>query len=377
MTPVIRASSLDRILACPGSMTLCARVAPRDGTEAIDGTAIHWISHTRMVTELAAVGNPGPTPEIPKSVAFSQWIVDYYVRTVRELVPSDWSLEVEAALAYELGRFTLSGHIDCVAMNADATEAIGFDLKTGYDPVDIAEENWQVLGYAVLLLQAYPSLTKITFHIVQPRNDEDEGFPRVSSVVIDGAVLANATATLTARVNHALDNCMEVETSMKACKWCSAALICPAQIKLREEMKATITPEYLESLQATPDDAKIAEIVVMGRTVARPIEDAEKLLKERIRLNGEAAGIRIKVEGGSYSYPDPVAFYNATRARIPEDAKYAATVKPSMTALKEVLAEVTGLPKTSKKGESVASIIDSEFKPLAVQGTRERLVFPT
>lgn len=370
----VRASSLDRILACPGSMTLCARVTPRGGDEALEGTFLHHVAHSQMIATLGAVGDPGPTPEPHPAYAFSNWIAEFYLRTVRETVPPNWSLEVESALAYEMGRFTLSGHIDCVALSPDGTEAIGFDLKTGYDPVDIAEENWQVLGYAVLLTQAYPSLRKITFYIVQPRNDEDEGYQRVSSVTIDGAVLANATASLTARVNTALDNAMEVETSMKACKWCSAAMICPAQIKLREEMKATLTPEYLETLRATPDDKALTEWVIAGRTINRPFDDATELLKERVKAVG-VPGVSLKPKPGRYNVLDPLAFYVAARYRLPDDAAYARTVTPSMTKLKEELAAATGLPKTSKAGQSVASVFDAEFRPLCEQTISEQLVF--
>ena len=92
-----------------------------------------------------------------------------------EVTPDGWSLEVEVPLAYEFqfekpvpyrhrrwvdgapvirsrlaGGFVLSGHIDSCSINPDATEAIGWDLKTGYDPVDPADQNWQILGYAVL-----------------------------------------------------------------------------------------------------------------------------------------------------------------------------------------------------------------------------------
>lgn len=375
----LRASSLDRILACPGSMTLCARVAPRGGDEATEGTALHWLAHAQMVKDMAAAGDPGPTPPIPKAVAFSSWIVDYYVRTVRETVPPDWSLEVEAAMAYDLGGFTLSGHIDSIAMSPDATEAIGFDLKTGYDPVDIAEENWQVLSYAVLLLRAYPTLRKITFFIVQPRNDEDAGLQRVSSVIIEGDVLANAERVLVGRINDALGRAHEVETSLKACKWCAAALVCPAQIKLRELMKATLTEEFLATLRQTPDDAALAEWVMSGRMVNRPIEDATELLKERVRAAGtlalEGVSVTIKSKPGRYTFPDPVAFYRATRQRLPDDTAYAETVTPSVTKLKEKLAEATGLPKTSKKGESVESLFAQEFRPLCEQSTSEQLVF--
>lgn len=383
MMPTLRCSELDRVLSCPGSLTLSRIVAPRQGDEGSEGTALHYIAHQQMIEKLGAVGTLGPTPEIPASVSFSAWVSDYYFRFVQDTlqtVPADWSLEVECALAYAWDQFILSGHIDAIAISPDATEAIGFDLKTGRDPVDIAEQNEQVLGYAVLLLRAYPTLRKITFWIVQPNNDEDEGFQRCSHVIIEGDILAAASASLESRINKALANGMEVETGLRACKWCSAATVCPAQIQLREQMKATLTPEMLENLKAAPDDAVLGDWVISGRVINRAMEDAETLLKERVNANGSLiAGngtmVTIKRQGGSYSFPNPGAFYAATRELIPDDDAYAATVKPSVVKTKDALAKSLGIPKTSSKGRSAASEFEDKLRPLCEQGTKEILVF--
>ncbi len=407
MTPAIRCRELDRILACPGSMTLNAIVAHRQGDEGTEGTCLHHLAHSRMVSELGATGDPGPTPVIPASLPFSVWLADYYYNFVYENTPGDWALEVECALAYDFDvrerdveetylddegemrrrivrkvapAFVLSGHIDAVAISPDATEAIGFDLKTGYDPVDVAEQNYQVLGYAVLLTRAYPTLRKITFHIVQPRNDEDEGFQRVSSVTIEGGRLASAPTSLENQINAALSNSMQVSTSPKACKWCSAAIQCPAQIQLREQMKATLTPQALEQIKADPDDATLGDWIVSGRVLNRALEDANTLADERIAANGQLiAGdgtqITVKEQAGSYTFPDPGAFYQATREIITDDAAYAATVKPSVTKLKDAIADAMRIPKTSKKGASAASVFDDKFRPLVVQGVRKIKVF--
>lgn len=405
MIPTFRCSELDRVIYCNGSMTLVPLVDPRSGSEGEEGTALHWLSHARMKTELSAAGDIGPRPPMPKSVAFSSWVGDFYFRHVQETAPADWSLECEVPLAYTFpllspteitvvewidGRpvvtqrmadaFNLSGHIDCLALNADATEAIGFDLKTGYDPVDAADCNWQILGYMVLLLMAYPDLKKITFWIVQPRNDEDEGFERCSSITMEGGRLANATATLQKALNVAIANSMEVKTGVKSCKWCPASLQCPAAIELRELMKATLTPELLASIKATPDDAALGEWVMAAQSLDKPMEDAKRLLKDRIKLNGSATAadgtvITIKTQGGSYSFPDPVAFYRETRKLLQSDEVYAATVKPSVSRTIDALAEVLDLPKTSKNGPSARSTFDGALRPLCEQGTKEILVF--
>lgn len=380
MKPTWRCSSLDRNLACHGAQTLEDRIAPRQGDDGLEGTALHWLAHSRMQLELGAVGELGPTPEIPKSVGFSAWIAGYYFDFVSQTVPRDWSLEVEAALAYEFPRFILSGHIDSLGMNADATEAIFFDLKTGYDPVDPAEENWQCLGYGVLLLQAYPTLRKITAYIVQPRNDEDEGYQRISPpMVLEGERLQAAAAHLESEINAALDDWRTLDDGTRQCKWCRCALQCPATINRRETMKHTLTDAELERIKQVPDDATLAAWVISGRILNRPLEDATEMAKERIAANGSLSDgmttITAKTGPGAYKYPDPVAFFGALRRRLPEDSQLAKAVKFSMTAARDTIAEVTGLPKTSKRGESAQSVVDMELKPLAEQGTRTVLQF--
>jgi hypothetical protein len=381
-TPTFRCSELDRVLSCPGSASLVPLVRPRAGQEGDEGTAIHWIAHTQLRDKHGASGDPGPTPAMPKSLPFSVWIGDYYVRHVVETVPPQWSMEVEAGLAYEWPAFSLSGHIDCVAISPDATEAIGFDLKTGYDPVDVAEMNEQCLGYSCLLLRAYPTLRKITFWIVQPRNDEDEGFQRTSSVTLDGDVLAAAPASLEARINYALANSNELSTGLKQCKWCSAAPQCPAILKLLDEMKHTLTPAELAAIEYTPNDAKLANWIIATRTLNRPMEDADDMGTARLEAQGflqatDGTLITLKEEAGGYSFPDPIGFYRATRAIITDDAKYAETVKPSVTKTIEAIAAIRDIPKTAKKGPSAKAVFEETLKPLCVQGTRKKKVFAT
>ena len=333
-----------------------------------------------MQLELGAVGDIGPAPQIPKSVAFSSWIAGYYFDFVAQTVTRDWSLEVEAALAYEFDRFILSGHIDSLGMNAEGTEAVFFDLKTSYDPVDPADSNWQVLGYAVLLLKAYPDLRKLTAYIVQPRNDEDDGFARISEpMVLEGDRLANAPASLEAEINAALDDWRTLDDGPRQCKWCRCALQCPATINRRESMKHTLTDAELERIKQTPDDATLAAWVIAKRVLGRPFDDATDMAKERIAANGSLTDgtttITAKVTGGSYSYPDPLAFLRALRRRLPDEAQLAKAIKFSMSGARDVIAEVTGLPKTSKRGESAQAVVDAELKPLAVQGEKTVLMF--
>lgn len=372
-----RCSSLDRALACPGSTVLCDIVAPRDGTEGDEGTELHARSAHRLVTEYGATAAEGALDKPKDGPLFSDWIASYYVRHIAETVPQDWSMEVEAALAYEWGDVTLSGHIDCVAINPDATEAIGFDLKTGYDPVDEADSNWQMLGYIVLLFRAYPTLRKVTFYIVQPRNDEDEGFKRVSSVTVEN--LQGATDLLVSKLREAVANSDTIETGRVQCKWCAAAIQCPAAIAERELMKMKLTPEAVAQMKREPDDKTLADWVIASRTISRPLDDAEKIAKERIEANGQIVAndgtvITQKEENGAYKVLNPLGMWSTVAELLPEKRR-AVCASWSMTRIKDQIAEELNVPKSGKAPITAESVFDAKIRVHVEQGKRRKFVF--
>lgn len=347
------------------------------------GTFLHWLAHSKLKNEQDAIGEIGTAPPVPAAISFNAWIADYYVRFISETVPPGWSLECEVALAYEFadGRFNLSGHIDDCAMSPDGTEAIIFDLKTGRDPVDPADSNNQILGYCALLLKAYPSLTSIRSYIVQPLVDEDEGYQRISGpAVLDGAVLANAIPYLEREILKALANADEVNSGVKQCKWCRCAPQCPAILATRELMKMKLTADAVKGIKKTPDDAVLADWVVATKILSRPMDDAEKLAKVRIAEAGsitstEGVVITAQTGPGSYKWPRPAETLAALRRHLPSDDKLALALSFSVSKARDAIAEAKGIPKESRLGESGQSIVDSEIKPLAEQGTRVTLQF--
>lgn len=401
MKPVFRCSSLDRDMNCNGAITLVPLVDPREGDEGAEGTCLHHSGHSRIIKELGGTGAIGPVP--PGTIGFSRWIADYYFNHVRDTVPPEWSLECEAALSYEFflkepryihvvewvdgapvmrrelaDGFVLSGHIDCVALSPDATEAIGWDLKTGYDPVDVAESNWQILGYCVLLRRAYPSLKRVTFYIVQPRNNEDEGDQRVSSVTIEN--LDAAVASLAARIEAALANSMEVNSGHTQCRWCPVGCQCLALQADLEIMKITLTPEAVALIRRTPDPETLAEWVIGTRTLTQPTKDATELLHKVLDASAvvtSRSGVTVtrQIQKGSYDVPDRAKFHAALKAVLPSEESFVKTHDPSMTKIKEEIALVMNVPKTSKAGISAEGIFDAQIRPHVTQGERRLLKF--
>lgn len=378
MKPIIRSSSLDRVLSCPGSLTLVPMVAHRKGDEGDEGTDLHAKTAFRLVRDLRATGPESLIGYTYKPGGIADWISDFCYNAVKENTPSDWSLECEAELSQEFDRFTLTGHPDVVALNPDVTEFKIDDFKTGYAPVDIAEMNWQLLAYAVLLKAAYPTLLRGKVRIIQPRNDEDEGFPRISEATIDD--IGAATAGLEARINAAIDNAMTVNSGQSQCRWCPVGCQCPALQLDQQIMKLQLTPEALAAIKSEPNDALLGDWVITARTLARPTEDATAMLHERLdKVPALVAGcgtqITRKIQRGSWSWPDPLKTYQAVKALLPSEASQAKAFRPSTMMIKDQIAETYGCPKTGKAPTTAEGLFTAHIAPTGEQGTRNLLVF--
>ncbi len=381
----LRASELDRVLTCNGSLSLVPLVAPRESDEGYEGTAIHDAIARRLIRDFGAVPPEDglPAPDVPPGYTIPKnatWIVDWCIRHVQERVPADWTLMVELGLAYEFTRWTGSGHFDFFAISPCETKAIGGDYKSGRDPVDPADHNEQVGLYLALAKRAWPQLAHIEFDIVQPRVSEEDGFERISTVVIEGERLERLVATLDARVCAALDNAMELNSGRKQCKWCPAKLQCDATIAEREFMKVTLTPESLAAVKRVPDDQQVADWVAASKTLAKAMDEATEIAKARIKEKGfiamsDGTQITAKEEGGAYKVPDPRAFLSAVRTLLPTDDDLAQVVTFSQTRIKDRIAEVMNVPKTGKAAVTAESVHAAHLRPLVEQGVRVKLVF--
>lgn len=417
----IRASHADTAFSCNGSLLAIPRVPERtDIADSIEGSLLHYLIAKRLVLEMGAVEPEGglEPPVLPKGyklAAFSAWIVDWAVGVVRESVPTDWSLSVEVPLAYRYDlprpvwvpvseiigpipadhevkegmvciRYAiLSGHMDWFAQSPDGRETVKGDWKTGQVGAEPAECNWQVAAYEGLCKLAWEDTENSKFLLAQPRIDEEaSGIPRISTTTMSGAQLIEMNSVLAEQVCKALENRYETNSGQKQCKYCPVAAarpwLCPSLRAEEAFMKATLTPTLLEELRAAPNDALLGDFVISGRTLTGPVEKATDLLRERIDAQGyldAGCGTRITQTSrpGAYKVPDPVAFFGKLRTILPQDEQIAKVVSPSMTRIKDEIAEVRGLPKTSKRGESGASVFDAELRPLVEQGESKVLIF--
>lgn len=375
--PVIRCSSLSRLLKCHGSRTIIDRVNPREGGESWEGSMIHWLVAKDLIDYLGAVGTIPAWPEgvsplyqLPRQ---SRWLVDRFVVHAKECVPDDWSLQVEFELRWEFERFILVGHHDLLAISADSKRSHGADWKAVYNAVPEAKNNDQVLGYLVLAHLNYGT-DESSFDIEQPRVRPEDGEPH-SSVTLDRAQLQAAVRYLEDAVNAALDDPMVTDSGPSQCGWCSATLQCPS-IKLEiEKMKATLTPELLAALRAEPNDALLAEIVVASKILSRPFEDAGEMIRERLAATGrinapDGTSITMELRKGKWSVNDgqELDLYNKVHELLPP-AAIAEAVTFSTEALRTSIAIVRGIPQDGKAPVTAKKVFLEEIAtPFLTQG---------
>ena len=408
--PVIRCSSLDQLLSCPGSRLLNAKLGDIDTDDRAswEGQWCHYQAARRFIEKHGAMppNDPRfspdgtvidiglPAPRIPKDYHpgnFAEWIVDYYHRAVMEETPGDWAMEVECEMLYEFPNFWLSGHCDENAVAPDMSALNFDDLKSGNNLVDAAECNWQVIGYAGLFKTAYPKLRRIRGRIVQPRATEPEA-KRITAVIIDergtwndaGECVSEATIEtflplLVARIDEAIRNPMVLDTGIKQCRWCVAGdcLACPALEALKKEMKLELTQAALDAATANPDPDKLARWGVAKKILEPKLKKAWELLKAHAEKNGEftsADGVKVALKDwkGERSFTDKGETWEAlVNDLAPERALSCMDI--SVPAVEKAYAAELSLPLESKKGDSGEKQVQNRFAGKITQKTGKQL----
>ncbi|MCW5548612.1 MAG: DUF2800 domain-containing protein [Opitutaceae bacterium] len=384
MKPVIRCSSLDRLLSCPGSFTLEALESDRldifagpSGNEMTwRGNWCHHQAALRLVKQHGAIPPPNglPPPVLPKLWQPSPWderTVSWYLSHLLTKIPDDHAIYVERHATLEFERFILSGHIDEYDINPEGTVFNLNDLKTGVSIVDIADENWQLLGYIVLLKSLHPRLKSGTARIFQPMADD----PITEGEVHD---IDAVVGYLEEKINTALDNLHTLQTGYKQCRLCPAALYCPAIKEEIAAMKLTLTPETIASIKTDLPTPELAKLATAARTLKGPIDKIMESFKERVTAEGsvtleDGTVAQIVDTPGDRVIANTQVAFEFAKNKVGEDAAWRST-KISLTKLEDELVE-TGMKRTSKKSESAQSWIRDNLGHLITRPTQKTLRF--
>lgn len=376
--PVIRCSSLGRILGCHGSLTLVPMIAPRDGGESWEGSMLHWLVAKDLVDLLGAEA-PDGLPAWPKGVPVtyqlprqSEWLRNTWLVHAKESIPDDWALQVENELRWEFDRFILVGHHDVLGLDGRLKRSHGIDWKSVYNAVPPAAQNNQVLGYLALEHLNYDT-NESSFDVSQPRIGHEEG-EKLSTVKLDRAGLERSVSFLNDEVNRALDNAMETNSGPSQCAWCPVGIQCPSIQKEIEYMKATLTPELLAAIRAQPNDQLLADVVVSARILRKPIEGAEELIRERLaevgRLNASSGPtLTMEIRRGKFSVREgsEEKVLDKMLELLPK-SDLSHVVSYSTDEFKHRLAKIRNIPQGGKQPVTAEKIFNEQIAPEMVQG---------
>lgn len=280
------ASSAERWMSCPGSVSLSEGIPDTTSVHAHEGTCAHYLGETCLTNEVHPNKYLGKTLLLPKGDR-SKGMPDEFEVT-REMVDNvavytdfvrnlGGDLYVEQRLDYS--QWVPGGFGTGDALNYDGeTKVLDVsDLKYGQGIKVYAEdldgnENKQLMLYGLgayaLLQMLGMDILKIRLNIIQPRLDHISSCEVTPKRLMEFAKMAEARAALTK------DPDAELNPSEKACQWC----------KVKDtEFGCTAFDEYVkeEALQGF-------DFLSDGSEEVDPIEHAnsvELTRLERIILN--------------------------------------------------------------------------------------------
>lgn len=272
MTLTIRASGLSRVMNCAGSVALATQCPEPESSEAArEGTAAH------EAAELVLTGQaPDLTSLIDRQMSNGVFVTAEMAEHLEPYVAmsQEWCIERHAEWEPCDG-VVLSGTTDASHREGDTLYVR--DLKYGWSLVE-AENNWQLVAYAILQGGLTPGVESIEMSIYQPRPWHPDGPLRTWTIT--GVKLHEYAALIASRLSM-LDDSLQTGTQ---CKYCPALSRCPAA----REMQFNAIDVAMNAGHTDPEDgASLASQLDI-------IEQAQARLKLRFDSLTDAALARIK-----------------------------------------------------------------------------------
>jgi hypothetical protein len=272
----IGASSAERWMNCPGSVTLAAKVKEREleSTYAIEGTAAHELGERCLIaglapsmflgTEVPVTTSIGTIVNIPVDQEMVD-VISHYVSVIQchmKIVNNDslshkgvmGKMFVETKFCLDWLHPMLFGTNDaCIIGHEDI---IVDDLKYGKGKKVYAKDNPQLKIYALGAMSlAENPIKNVKMGIIQKRF---RGKPPVDLCDISGAELLDwAHTTLKPAADKAMSGSMEFNDSGNWCHFCKGKALCPL---IRQEAASLTKIAFDPITKPTPTDIVLPTI---------------------------------------------------------------------------------------------------------------------
>ena len=219
---IVGGSTAKRVINCPGSVALVAKMPPKPGSEYADkGTLLH-----NAISEILE-GRPDVIGSKYNDQVLTQELFDEKIvpalEALDEIDPTESMLyEVETRVGFGELLAGVFGSTDLIGRIGD--RAVVLDWKFGDGVVVDAEENAQLMFYAAAAMRteaakwAFEGATEIELIIVQPPAIRRwvTTFERIAQFERDLVAAVKESQKPDARLQHG-----------EHCRWCAAKPICP------------------------------------------------------------------------------------------------------------------------------------------------------
>lgn len=277
------ASSAERWMNCPGSVTLSAvfkssaSYTEDDPDYRRDGTQAHALAAHCLDNDIDAW--EADPEEFPELTADMMGAVQSYLDFVRE--QKCWTQEVEVRVHLPDFHASFFGTLDCVLTAEDPYLHV-IDYKHGVGIVVDAHENPQLMYYAYGKIggKDIPDDKTVKLTIVQPRAHHRDGPIRTWTTTV-GHIREWAETELKPAMEVTSD--IEYLSLGEHCRFCPAKLVCPAYDGLAKKALQGGEPITYAEAQQLKMLIKAIEEQTMRRLKAgeRPEDVGAKLVKKR------------------------------------------------------------------------------------------------
>lgn len=281
---LVGGSTASRVIGCPGSVALVAKMPPRPSSEYADkGTLLH-----DTISDILSFPNLKPEDYLGRrhqDITLTQDLIDDKLRpaldALNEIDPArDMELEVESRVSFgDLipGAF---GSVDVIGRLGKRT--IVLDWKFGDGVAVSAVENKQLLFYAAAARRtastqwAFKDTDELELIIVQP--------PAIKRWVTDFKTLDRFEADLLRAVNLAQQPNAPIEAG-EHCRWCAAKPICPAMTGAVERAAKTALKNI--------DAAQLGAMLQQADLIEDWVKDLRKLAFEMLENDVRVPGYKL------------------------------------------------------------------------------------